>query len=87
MFHFSTNGLRQRIWDDKAHQPQTKKGWHYYAVKRDGSLHYKGPFPNKFSEPGLLVQYWVGPWESDWQDILSGLLTACEKSGRISLHG
>lgn len=87
MFHFSTAGLRHRIWDDGAAKPDQKKGWHYYAVNRDGSLAYKGPFAAKVTEPGLIVQYWVGPWESDWQDVLAGLLHACENSGRISLHG
>lgn len=87
MFPFSEMALREKVLENLEDKTKGKTyGWAVYKVDRSGRLSYKAGFPNKFPIPGLLVEYWVSPEQTDWVMILNGLLRACKKSGEIALY-
>lgn len=88
MFPFSAASLRDKVWKDLADKATGNKnqGWSVYTISRDGSLSYTSGYPNKFSIPGKLVEYWVSPNQLDRDIVVNGLIDACERSGRIRVY-
>ncbi len=87
MFPFSVASLRDKVWKDLEDKASGKhNGWSVYTISRDGSLHFSWGYPNKFSIPGKLVEYWVSPGQTDRDIVLNGLIDSCERSGRIRVY-